>query len=173
MRPNAPRPVPLAETKLSVDAVVAAAQGTRMPGAVTRVEWPTDRKPVWKVSLDGAQASVGIEDATGVAKVDPARPEDTARLMRRVYDGTRMGLPWQIVIFPGGMVPAILAVTGIIMWWRAGVEGALARTAGGADIIRPTPWRITAPAVPAPAPRSAPASRRWGRVPPWRAPPPP
>jgi uncharacterized iron-regulated membrane protein len=30
-----------------------------------------------------------------------------------------MGLLWQIVIFLGGLLPAILAVTGIIMWWRA------------------------------------------------------
>ena len=46
-------------------------------------------------------------------------PEDTARLMRRIHDGTRMGLLWQIIIFLSGVLPAVLAVTGIIMWWRA------------------------------------------------------
>ncbi|GGA59335.1 hypothetical protein GCM10011395_32030 [Sphingomonas psychrolutea] len=119
MRPNAPRPVPLAQPKLSVDAVVAAAQAAKLPGAVGKVEWPTDRKPVWKVSFNGTQTSVGVAEATGLAKVNPARPEDTARLMRRIHDGTGMGLGWQIVIFLGGLLPAILAVTGIIMWWRA------------------------------------------------------
>jgi len=39
--------------------------------------------------------------------------------MRRIHDGTRMGLLWQVVIFLGGLLPAILAVTGVIMWWRA------------------------------------------------------
>ncbi|WP_353203899.1 PepSY-associated TM helix domain-containing protein [Sphingomonas sp.] len=119
IRPNAPRPVPLEQPKLSVDAVVAAAEAAKLPGAVGKVEWPTDRKPVWKVSFNGTQTSVGVAEATGLARVDPARPEDTARLMRRIHDGTGMGLGWQIVIFLGGLLPAILAVTGIIMWWRA------------------------------------------------------
>ena len=30
-----------------------------------------------------------------------------------------MGLIWQVIIFVGGLIPAALAVTGIIMWWRA------------------------------------------------------
>ena len=119
MRPGAPRPVPLAAPKLSVDAVVVAAEAAKVPGAVSKIEWPTDRKPEWKISFNGTQTSVGVAEATGAAKIEPARPEDTARLMRRIHDGTRMGLLWQIVIFLGGLLPAILAVTGIIMWWRA------------------------------------------------------
>jgi uncharacterized iron-regulated membrane protein len=39
--------------------------------------------------------------------------------MRRIHDGNGMGLVWQIIIFLGGLIPAALAVTGIIMWWRA------------------------------------------------------
>lgn len=39
--------------------------------------------------------------------------------MRRVHDGTDMGIVWQVIIFIGGIIPAVLAVTGIIMWWRA------------------------------------------------------
>jgi len=39
--------------------------------------------------------------------------------MRRIHDGTRMGFLWQVVIFLGGLLPAVLAVTGVIMWWRA------------------------------------------------------
>jgi uncharacterized iron-regulated membrane protein len=39
--------------------------------------------------------------------------------MRRWHDGTRMGLAWQVVIFLGGIIPALLSVTGIIIWWRA------------------------------------------------------
>ncbi len=36
--------------------------------------------------------------------------------MRRIHDGTGMGRLWQIIIFIGGIIPAGLAVTGIIMW---------------------------------------------------------
>ena len=132
MRPFAPRPVPLATPRQTLDAVVAAAQQVRS-GTVAKIDWPTDQKPVWKVALAGGPDGVSVVDTSGVAKVDPARPEDTARLMRRIHDGTGMGLAWQIVIFLGGLLPAILAVTGIIMWWRArGWKAALkARMARG------------------------------------------
>ena len=39
--------------------------------------------------------------------------------MRRLHDGDGMGPVWQAIIFIGGILPAALAVTGIIMWWRA------------------------------------------------------
>ena len=45
--------------------------------------------------------------------------QSLARLMRQIHDGDDMPFVWQIVIFIGGIVPAVLAVTGIIMWWRA------------------------------------------------------
>ncbi|HEX8643198.1 MAG TPA: hypothetical protein VF702_04715 [Allosphingosinicella sp.] len=38
--------------------------------------------------------------------------------MRRWHDGDGMGALWQIVIFVGGIVPALLAATGIVMWLR-------------------------------------------------------
>ncbi len=52
--------------------------------------------------------------------------------MRRLHDGTNMGLFWQIVIFLGGIIPAILSVTGLVMWWRSrGWKKALAKRRGG------------------------------------------
>ena len=36
--------------------------------------------------------------------------------MRRWHDGTGMGALWQTIIFIGGLIPALLAVTGILMW---------------------------------------------------------
>ncbi|MES2097317.1 MAG: PepSY-associated TM helix domain-containing protein [Pseudomonadota bacterium] len=109
------RAKPLEVTKTGLDTVLAAA-----PGAIKSVGWPTDFKPEWTVTLsDGAKGQIKVDDATGVAKASPPPKEDTARLMRRIHDGTRMGLGWQWVIFLGGLLPAILAVTGVIMWWRA------------------------------------------------------
>jgi hypothetical protein len=48
--------------------------------------------------------------------------------MRRLHDGTGMGAVWRAIIFLGGIIPAILAVTGIVMWlrsrgWRAALAG--------------------------------------------------
>ncbi len=119
MRPNAPRPVPLEAPRLSANTVIASAQAA-YPGEVRQISWPTDQKAEWKVTLSGNPApSVTVDEASGAAKLGRVMPEDTARLMRRIHDGTRMGLAWQIVIFLGGVLPAVLAVTGIIMWWRA------------------------------------------------------
>ncbi|MET3828030.1 putative iron-regulated membrane protein [Sphingomonas sp. PvP055] len=111
------RPVALERPILAVDTVLARA-ATVTPGAVSRVEWPTDRKPEWKVQLRKARG-VTVDDVTGRAM--PARPESEtlARTMRRLHDGTRMGFVWQLLVFLGGILPAVLAVTGIIMWWRA------------------------------------------------------
>ena len=116
MRPGGARPVPLESPRLAVDTVIASAQA-KAPGDVSRLEWPTDKAAVWKVTMRGQTATVA-ED-TGIATLAGPERETTARLMRRIHDGTRMGLLWQSVIFLGGLIPAILAVTGIIMWWRA------------------------------------------------------
>ena len=50
-----------------------------------------------------------------------------ARTMRRLHDGDDMGPVWQTIIFIGGIIPALLGVTGIIMWlrtrtWRANAK---------------------------------------------------
>jgi uncharacterized iron-regulated membrane protein len=38
--------------------------------------------------------------------------------MRRIHDGTDMGPVWQTIVFLGGLIPAALAVTGVMMWLR-------------------------------------------------------
>ena len=65
---------------------------------------------------------------------EPPRPETLARTMRRWHDGTDMGIVWQVVIFLGGIIPALLSVTGLIIWWRA--RKARRRRAGGAEAGR-------------------------------------
>ena len=111
------RPVALERPTLVLDAVLARA-GRVAPGAISRVDWPTDRKPEWKVLL-GEAKSVTVDDVTGRARPARAERETLARTMRRLHDGTRMGFVWQLLVFLGGILPAVLAVTGIIMWWRA------------------------------------------------------
>ena len=114
--PRQPPAAPLERTVQSVDSVRQS-----ISGEIVAINWPTSKSPVWKVSLEKGDAEVA--DATGAVTVKPPRPETTARLMRRLHDGTGMGVVWQIVIFLGGMIPVVLAVTGITMWldsrkWR-------------------------------------------------------
>ena len=120
-RARAMRAVPLQATGLTVDQAVSAAR-PHSTGKLVSITWPTDQKAEWKVGFarEGGPAEVVVDDATGKAKAPrPPQPETLARQMRRWHDGTGMGPIWQVAIFLGGIIPALLSVTGIIIWWRA------------------------------------------------------
>ena len=120
---------PLAETKQSIDAAFALARPLA-DGAPVSITFPTDKAPEWKIAFarSGSPAEVVVNDARGTAKPPkPPQPETLARTMRRWHDGNGMGPLFQTVIFLGGMIPVLLAVTGIIMWlrtrkWRSDVD---------------------------------------------------
>lgn len=112
---------PLERTATPVDQAVRAAQPFAT-GGLTSVGWPTDQKAEWRIGFQrkGGAATVPVIDGTATASPAPApQPETLARTMRRWHDGTGMGMAWQIVIFLGGIIPALLSITGIIIWWRA------------------------------------------------------
>lgn len=119
---------PLEATATSPEEAIRAA-GVHATGPLVSVTWPTDQTAEWKINFarEGGPAEVKVADAGGaVTPPDPVRPETIARTMRRWHDGTGMGAVWQVIIFIGGIIPALLAVTGIVMWlrsrgWRAEV----------------------------------------------------
>jgi uncharacterized iron-regulated membrane protein len=111
---------PIAETRYSPDQALSLA-APAATGPLTQLVWPTSIDPEWKASFQqlGGPAEVTVEDRSGkVSPPKPPQPETTARLMRRIHDGTGMGIVWQIIIFIGGILPAVLAVTGIMMWLK-------------------------------------------------------
>lgn len=128
-REQAMRARPLERTAITADAAVAAAQ-PHATGRLVSITWPTDQAPEWKIAYEREGGPAEVTVADGSAQVTPPRPprsETRARFMRRLHDGTGMGLGWQIVIFIGGIIPALLAITGIVMWlrsrgWRAELE---------------------------------------------------
>jgi uncharacterized iron-regulated membrane protein len=127
--PSAPRPPAaqtLAQTRLTPDAALAAAQPLAGNARLTGITWPTDRDP-WKLAYERV-GEVTVSDATGAATAPQRAARPQRPLMRRWHDGTGMGPVWQIIIFIGGIIPAILAVTGLVMWWRSrGWKQALAK----------------------------------------------
>lgn len=117
------RAKPLERPVTPLPAAVARAQAV-VDGEVRQVTFPTDLKREWTIVLKGVAkpTNVTVDDARGTPKLsagDPRGNAPVARLMRRIHDGDGMGLAWQVVIFLGGLLPAALAVTGVIMWWRA------------------------------------------------------
>jgi uncharacterized iron-regulated membrane protein len=124
------RALPLEATAMTADQALAAARPLAT-GAPVGIAWPTDQAPAWKIAFarEGGAAEVAVDDATGeVTPPRPPRPETNGRLMRRLHDGDGMGPVWQMLIFLGGIIPAILAVTGTVMWLRSrGWRAALAR----------------------------------------------
>lgn len=108
---------PLAHPALTADAVVATSREPAR-GALRSITWPTDRSADWSVAF--ARGAVTVADDSGIAAPAPdRRPRGVAGLMRRIHDGDGMGGLWQAIIFVGGVIPALLGVTGFIMWWRA------------------------------------------------------
>ena len=118
-----PRPrggQPIAAPATAPEAVLAAARrATAAP--VHALTWPVaGRDPAWAIATAGPTLS--IDDRSGVIATVPVRRHGgpgLSGLMRRLHDGEGMGAIWQAIIFIGGILPVVLAVTGVIMWWRA------------------------------------------------------
>ncbi len=113
---------PLAKPAQPLAVAIGKARSVARDAPLRSIAWPTDLSADWTVTFAGRGAPVGVKvaDDTGGATAAPARAQGgVARWMRRIHDGTDMGPLWQTIIFLGGILPAILAVTGVIMWWRA------------------------------------------------------
>jgi uncharacterized iron-regulated membrane protein len=126
---------PLPQTKLTLDQAVAAAQA-KAPGAqLAEVNVPTrGKEPAWRVGLkvqgEERPKTIQVVDATGQVKAgrggpggreggaDARRPDEISPLMRKIHDGNDMGIVWQVIIFLGGLAPALLGVSGVVMWLR-------------------------------------------------------
>lgn len=120
--------LPAVETRLSPEEALARARPLASGGLLS-LAWPGEADPKWKIGFarPGGTAEVTVDDRSAAAAPPKApQPETIARLMRRIHDGTGMGPLWQTIIFIGGLVPALLAVTGILMWLQ--MRRAKART---------------------------------------------
>lgn len=114
---------PIVATSISVDMAAAAALANKQGGLVSIV-WPTDFEAKWRVEVEnsGEITKMSIVDATGETKRAGDLDQESggsASLIERMHAGSGMGLPWQIAIFFGGMMPLLLGVTGLVMWWRS------------------------------------------------------
>lgn len=82
-----------------------------------------DPAGIWRVRLyeDGKAAPVTltINDRSGaVNTVEPLSGDRTASWIRWLHEGSHAGPVWQFVVFVTGLMPALLGITGILIWLR-------------------------------------------------------
>ena len=126
---------PLPQTNLTLAQAVAAAQAKAPDAALAEVGVPTQGKePAWRVGLkapgEARAKTIQVVDATGEVKsgrdgregpgagTGGGQRDEISPLMRRVHDGAGMGIVWQAIIFVGGLAPALLGISGVVMWLR-------------------------------------------------------
>ena len=112
--------------RLSPDQVAATALTQAAGSQIASLAMPSGgREPVWQVELRPSASqprqTLRISDRTGLIQTGPARPAGggpLARLVRRIHDGDDTGWFWRAIITVAGIAPAVLGVTGVIMWLR-------------------------------------------------------
>jgi uncharacterized iron-regulated membrane protein len=110
-RPAA-RPGERREGAAPAQAASQAGRGERGPAVVWRVQLRTAADDLITVMVD---------DRSGVARraPDPLAGDRAAQWMRWLHEGSHAGALWQGLVFLTGVFPAVLGVTGLIMWLRA------------------------------------------------------
>ena len=124
---------PIEHPTTSLEAAVATALAEKPNANLASVNTPTrGKETVWRVELDtpgaGEPVTVQVTDATGLIKLgkragDAAGPRERgpdplSRWVRRIHDGGEMGIVWRMVITLAGTAPAMLGVSGLVMWLR-------------------------------------------------------
>lgn len=133
-RPQGPGrfPAPIPHPSLSMAQAVAAARSAAPDATVLEVNAPTRGKaPAWRIGLKAPGVeqpkTVQVVDATGAVKSGSGLgqgqgqgggPDPLSKLVRQVHDGNDMGIAWQTVIFLAGAAPAVLGLSGVVMWLR-------------------------------------------------------
>jgi uncharacterized iron-regulated membrane protein len=116
--PNRRAP-PSASVASSPDAIIAAARSDGA-GQIVLLRWPVEGSVDWKVTVKsgGRTSEYAVSDIDRSVAPSPAQA-GFARVMRQLHDGHDYNALWQTIIFLGGLAPAALGVTGVIMWLRA------------------------------------------------------
>lgn len=147
-----PRAQVMANTARSPAEIFATASA-RPNSAVDAISYPNPQTGAWRVRLreDGKTEPVTIliNDRSGdVSIVQPLSGDRTASWIRWLHEGSHSGEIWRFVVFLSGIMPAVLGVTGILIWLRQRHQRALIKK-GGSQTTAKTPPKSVGSAAPA------------------------
>ncbi|WP_024577138.1 MULTISPECIES: PepSY-associated TM helix domain-containing protein [unclassified Afipia] len=147
-----PRAQVMANTARSPAEIFATASA-RSNSAVDAISYPNPQTGAWRVRLreDGKTEPVTIliNDRSGdVSVVQPLSGDWTASWIRWLHEGSHSGEIWRFVVFLSGIMPAVLGVTGILIWLRQRRQRALIKR-GGPQTTAKTPPQSVGSAAPA------------------------
>lgn len=147
-----PRAQVMANTARSPAEIFATASA-RPNSTVDAISYPNPQTGAWRVRLreDGKTEPVTIliNDRSGdVSVVQPLSGDRTASWIRWLHEGSHSGEIWRFVVFLSGIMPAVLGVTGILIWLRQRRQRALIKR-GGPQTTAKTPPQSVGSAAPA------------------------
>ena len=119
--------------------------------AVDAIFYPNPQTGAWRVRLreDGRAepVTIVINDRSGeVSVVQPLSGDRTASWIRWLHEGSHSGEVWRFVVFLSGIMPAVLGVTGILVWLRQRRQRALMKRTNAVAGAKPVPIGDAAPA---------------------------
>ena len=114
------------QTALTADRALDIALRANPNAKVSALFVPTqergERVSAWRAQMRSDtkdEVTVMVDDRSGQASVlAPQAGDRAASWIRWIYDGSRGGPLWSVVVFLTGAFPTVFAVTGIIMWLR-------------------------------------------------------
>lgn len=109
---------------------IYATAAARQNSAVDAIFYPNPQTGAWRVRLreDGKAepVTIMINDRSGeVSVVQPLSGDRTASWIRWLHEGSHSGEVWRFLVFMSGIMPAVLGVTGILVWLRQRRQRAL------------------------------------------------
>lgn len=111
-------------------AEIYATAAARPNSQVDAIFYPNPQSGAWRVRLheDGKAEPVmiTINDRSGaVSTIDPLSGDRVASWIRWLHEGSHSGEIWRFVVFVSGIMPALLGITGILIWLRQRRQRAL------------------------------------------------
>jgi uncharacterized iron-regulated membrane protein len=122
-------------------------------GQVDMIGFPNMQGALWRVRLNAEDrtepVTIMINDRSGaITTVEPLTGDRVASWIRWLHEGSHSGEIWRFIVFLSGVIPAVLAVTGILIWLRQRRQRKLVKT-GTPSVAAKTPAQPVGSASPA------------------------